>query len=224
MPCNMPLNPLAPRVNMNGWSCSAASVSHTVASSSRKVCWRSRRSGGGSVVGLPADDLDPPASSVTVTERTPRPDERVRRFGRVTTPPGERRHLLTNIVSNVPKRHLGLPRHATAGQVTGSDPGAAPRREGPGTKAGGERPRSTAAAGVPTVRVPAPTSGATATAGSERPGRDDSDVAGHAATLTSCGNAQGGLRVCVLTCSGRRIGGRTSLGRTSCGARLSTSR
>ena len=44
-PLSMPLNPLDPRVNMNGWSCSAASSSHTVAKTSRKV--RCRSLGGG---------------------------------------------------------------------------------------------------------------------------------------------------------------------------------
>jgi hypothetical protein len=31
---SMPLNPFDPRVNMNGWSCSTASRSHTVAKTS----------------------------------------------------------------------------------------------------------------------------------------------------------------------------------------------
>ena len=44
-PFSMPLNPLDPRVNMNGWSWSAASSSQTVARTSRKV--RCRSLGGG---------------------------------------------------------------------------------------------------------------------------------------------------------------------------------
>lgn len=44
-PLSMPLNPFDPRVNMKGWSWSAASSSHTVARTSRKVRCRSR--GGG---------------------------------------------------------------------------------------------------------------------------------------------------------------------------------
>ena len=38
---SMPLNPFAPRVNMNGWSCRTASRSQTVASTSWNVRWRS---------------------------------------------------------------------------------------------------------------------------------------------------------------------------------------
>ncbi len=45
----MPLNPLDPRVNMKGWSCSAASSSHTVAKISRNV--RCRSLGGSLLVG-----------------------------------------------------------------------------------------------------------------------------------------------------------------------------
>ena len=37
IPLSMPLKPLDPRVNMNGWICSTASSSHTVASTSWNV-------------------------------------------------------------------------------------------------------------------------------------------------------------------------------------------
>ncbi len=38
VPCNIPLRPLTPGVNMRGWSWSAASNNQTVARRSRKVC------------------------------------------------------------------------------------------------------------------------------------------------------------------------------------------
>ena len=59
----MPLNPFEPRVNMNGWSCSTASRSQTVARTSWNVRWRS--------LGCPTELLVTSLESITAAGASP---------------------------------------------------------------------------------------------------------------------------------------------------------